>query len=390
MKNLPTPRQFFRVLRTGLMMLSLSVSILNAQSNDHLEEGFAHPSESAKPWTWWHWVSGNVSKEGITADLEAMKQIGLGGAQIFTVDQSQVKGPVKFMSAEWRDLMHFALQEAKRLGLTISIEGCDGWSESGGPWVSPAQSMQKVVWSEREVVGGTKIDLELPQPETMRNYYQDIACYAFPTPERTLIPPAIKITSSEPSFDGANFLKDSKRPIVITTSEQPHWIEFEYANPVSPQSVLMSTTLDPWEAKRLFTELQAVDEHGNFRKICDLTNGISVNFPQVTSKRFRFWRGALADNRLKDGKTEIPILELSLGAGCMKGYEAKAGIRAKDDSANSFEDLCSQAKPAHRSQIDHQSDGAQGVGCTCRKLDDRSDRPHQHRSHHTSLHDTGA
>ena len=340
-----------KFLCSAILMLPLSAVTLNARSNDSLEDEFLHPSESAKPWTWWHWVSGNVSKVGITADLEAMKQIGLGGAQIFTVDQSQEKGHVRFMSPEWRDLMHFALQEADRLGLVISIEGCDGWSESGGPWVTPAQSMQKIVWSEREVVGGKKVSLDLPQPETIRNYYQDIACYAFPTPERTLIPPPLKITSSEPSFEGEKFLKDAKRPVSITTSAQPHWIELEYANSVSPQSVLMNTQLDPWEAKRLFTEFQAADEHGNFRKICSLTNGISVNFPQVTSKRFRFWRGSLAENDLKEGKNQIPILELSLGAGCMSGYEAKVGIRAKDDAANSFEDL--SLKPSQ--QLDPKS-----------------------------------
>lgn len=138
-----------------------------------------HSSAAAKPHTWWHWVSGNVTKEGITADLEAMKGIGLAGAQIFTVDQSNVKGPVRFMSPEWRELMHFAMEEAGRLNLELAVEGCDGWSESGAPWVTPAESMQKVVWSQRDVRGGTKISLDLPQPETIRNHYGDIGLFAF-------------------------------------------------------------------------------------------------------------------------------------------------------------------------------------------------------------------
>ena len=150
---------------------------------DPFAEQFAHPPESAKPWTWWHWISGNISKDGVTADLEAMKKIGLGGAQIFTVDQSEVHGPVKFMSPEWNDLVRHALSEANRLHLTISMEGCDGWSESGGPWVPVSESMQKVVWTERQVRGGGKVPLDLPQPETVRDYYEDIATFAFPTPE---------------------------------------------------------------------------------------------------------------------------------------------------------------------------------------------------------------
>ena len=107
---------------TALLLATLSVQ---AQSNEtkstppdgDLAKGFGKPPASAKPQTWWHWVSGNVSKEGITADLEAMKKIGLAGIQLFTVDQSNVKGPIKFMSSEWRALVRHAMEEARRLEL---------------------------------------------------------------------------------------------------------------------------------------------------------------------------------------------------------------------------------------------------------------------------------
>lgn len=51
-----------------------------------LSKIFSNPPDSAKPQTWWHWMNGNVTEAGITADLEAMKRVGLGGAEIFTVD----------------------------------------------------------------------------------------------------------------------------------------------------------------------------------------------------------------------------------------------------------------------------------------------------------------
>ena len=104
----------------GLALLLASATPLAA--NGDLESGFADPPSSAQPRTWWHWVSGNISREGITADLEAMKAIGLAGAQIFTVDQSDVKGPVAFMSPEWRRLVHHALAEGDRLGLEMAME----------------------------------------------------------------------------------------------------------------------------------------------------------------------------------------------------------------------------------------------------------------------------
>src|SRR4051794_32050948 len=85
---------------------------------DDLDKNFAAPPDSAKPRTWWHWVSGNVSKDGITRDLEAMKRIGVGGAQCFSVDQitdPKYKGKVLYMSDEWMKLTQHAISECNRL-----------------------------------------------------------------------------------------------------------------------------------------------------------------------------------------------------------------------------------------------------------------------------------
>jgi len=166
------------VKKTALLLALAFVFSLPLRAAEALEQQFQTPPQSAKPQTWWHWISGSVSKEGITADLEAMKRIGLGGAQIFSVDVSHVKGSVVFMSPEWRELVKHTLSEAERLNLKISMQSCDGWSQSGGPWVQPSQAMQEVVWSETQVEGGKTIPLSLPQPETKLGYYQDIALIA--------------------------------------------------------------------------------------------------------------------------------------------------------------------------------------------------------------------
>ena len=91
------------------VLLSLASSAAPA---DSLEAGFRNPPDSAKPQTWWHWMNGNITKAGITADLEAMKQIGLGGATIVNVDCGIPRGPVNFMSPEWRD--GFQIRRARR------------------------------------------------------------------------------------------------------------------------------------------------------------------------------------------------------------------------------------------------------------------------------------
>jgi hypothetical protein len=156
----------------------LSISTVPVYAQDSVAQSFQNPSDSAKPQTWWHWVSGNVTSEGITADLAAMKQIGLGGAQLFTVDQGPA-GPIRYMSPEWRALVQHAIAEAKKNGLQLSITDCEGWSESGGPWITPALSMQKVVYSTTNVTGGRQ-SINLPRPEDYKGYYKDIVVLAFP------------------------------------------------------------------------------------------------------------------------------------------------------------------------------------------------------------------
>lgn len=159
--------------------------VTHAQLNSlKLEEGFQNPPNQAKARTWWHWISGNVSKAGITKDLEAMKAVGIQEAQLFNVHLGFPQGPVKYLSEEWLDLFHFSAQEAKRLGLELAFHNGPGWSSSGGPWVTEEHAMQTVVFSKLEVVGGKTIAQKLPRPETKFDYYKDIAVLAFPKPRQ--------------------------------------------------------------------------------------------------------------------------------------------------------------------------------------------------------------
>ena len=98
-------------------------------------------------------MNGNVTKEGITADLEAMKRVGVGGAQIFNVHCEIPAGKVKFMSDDWREMIKHAVKEADRLGLELCMHNCAGWSSSGGPWIKPEYAMQIVTFTEKQVKG---------------------------------------------------------------------------------------------------------------------------------------------------------------------------------------------------------------------------------------------
>ena len=146
-----------------------------------LEEGFRSPPPQAKPHTWWHWMNGNVTKAGITADLEAMAAAGIGGAQIFDAGLSLPAGPVGFCTEEWFECLEHADREARRLGLELCLANCSGWTSSGGPWITPELSMKKVVASRRPVRGGGRTILDLPLPKECENaWHEEIAVLAAP------------------------------------------------------------------------------------------------------------------------------------------------------------------------------------------------------------------
>lgn len=175
-------RAFFPCLLTVLASALMSPLPTRAAPPDALAQGFSSPPDSARPQTWWHWMNGNVTAAGITADLEAMKRVGLGGAEIFTVDQGIPAGPAPFMGPEYRKLITYAVKEADRLGLKLCLHNCAGWSSSGGPWIAPEYAMQVVTTSERRVSGPLHFSDALAQPPTKQNFYRDIAILAFPTP----------------------------------------------------------------------------------------------------------------------------------------------------------------------------------------------------------------
>ena len=111
-------------------------------------DAFLHPPMAARPRVLWFWMNGNVTREGITLDLEAMARIGIGGVLNFDAGTLIPKGPVEYLGPEWLELKAHAAREALRLGLEFTMHNCPGWSSSGGPWITPERGMQQLVWSE--------------------------------------------------------------------------------------------------------------------------------------------------------------------------------------------------------------------------------------------------
>ena len=153
-------------------------------SPEAMADSFAAPPFDCGPWVYWFWLDVNVTHTGITADLEAMKAVGIAGVLIMDVDQGTPASfnGARFGDSKWYELFKFACSEAHRLGMHINMTNDAGWCGSGGPWVTPELSMQRVVCSRTSVAGGKLYDAVLPQPQANLNFYRDIAVLAFPEP----------------------------------------------------------------------------------------------------------------------------------------------------------------------------------------------------------------
>jgi len=156
---------------------------------DKLETGFRQPPGSARPWVYWFPLDGNITREGITLDLEAMKRVGIGGVLYMETDQGAPRGPAAFAGPLWRELFQHICAEANRLGLEVNMNNDAGWCGSGGPWITPELSMQRIVWAETNLVGPKRFQAALPQPAAVKDFYRDIALFAFPTPHSDYVIP---------------------------------------------------------------------------------------------------------------------------------------------------------------------------------------------------------
>ena len=174
---------------------SIAFGKVQAQSFDSLTFNFKHPPINARPWVYWYVMDGYLNKEGITADLEAMARVGIGGAILLEANLKYEVGKTKFMSEEWRDCFQHVIKEAERLNIEITLGSGPGWAGSGGPWIKADQSMLQLISSKINVKG--KVDTIFPKPvpaepyfgmgslnEQMKidraNYYKDVYVLAYP------------------------------------------------------------------------------------------------------------------------------------------------------------------------------------------------------------------
>ncbi len=275
--------------------------ILGQLSAQNLNKLWQSPSEESRPWCFWYWMNGAVTKEGITADLEAMKANGIAGAYLMPIrgvpENPYLEPVVEQLSPLWWQMVDFAFKEADRVGLKIAFHICDGFALAGGPWITPELSMQKIVWEEINIQGGKNINQTLPQPESYKGYYKDIAVFAFPTPDGEGISTKTVKPGVTSSIEGISpqFLANVDNSEEFK-SESPCWIQYEFDKPFTCRTVQIKPSPRNFQAQR-FT-IEASDDGIHFRKIVKLEpprqgwqEGVypmTHSIPETTARYFRF------------------------------------------------------------------------------------------------------
>lgn len=162
---------------TTLSMILALAAPLHAQPS---VSRFRDVPNEYRPRVWWHWMNGNVTKDGIRKDLEWMDRAGIVGFHNFDAgfDTPQiVDRRLGYMTPEWKDAFNYALDIADSLGMEVSIASSPGWSITGGPWVSKDDAEKKVVWREMVIDGGRHFESALPEPYRICGPRQDVAAY---------------------------------------------------------------------------------------------------------------------------------------------------------------------------------------------------------------------
>jgi hypothetical protein len=267
-----------------------------------LAEGFTNPPDSVKPWVYWYWISDNNTREGVTRDLEAMAEAGIGEALIGNIGyEGMPYGKDRILSEEWWQLIEHTIKEGKKTGVNIGLFNCPGWSQSGGPWVKSEESMRYLFCSETEVEGGRRIQTTLPRPSEP---YQQIKVLAFPVPDddRSALSKANASISSSPDLDNELNLIDGDTATVCLFRKAGNAgeiiIDLESGDPFTARSLSLYPADIPFAAD---VEVQILED-GAFKTVkkfrYDRSNArinvgpmpkgpVTVAIPEVSATKFR-------------------------------------------------------------------------------------------------------
>jgi len=335
-----------------LLNIGASAQVVATKPADQLLDRFIHPPQSARPLVWWHWMNGNISKEGIKLDLEWMRRVGIAGFQNFDAALATpqvVDHRIAYMTPEWKDVFKYATILADRFGMEEAIAGSPGWSESGGPWVPGPEAMKKYVWSETIVEGGKPFTGTLAHPPTVTGkfqntpvanppikepeFYADSAVIAYRTAATENPFPQPVVTSSSGAVD-SSLLADDNTATSVTIQKAgggtSPWIQAEFPHPVTIRSVTASISRNG-RGTNMGVSLESSDDGTNFHSVIPVPMGgafeQTLSFASINAKYFR-----LQFDLQTPSSDDITVNEFVLHSGArVNRFEDKAGFQPMGD-----------------------------------------------------------
>jgi len=270
-----------------------------------ITKNFFEPPSEAKPWVYAFWINGNVTRAGITSDLEAMKRVGIGGLTLMEVDGTPA-GPLRFCSPEWREMFKHTVSEVDRLGLQLTMNNDAGWCGSGGPWITPEHGEQQLVWTETFVQGPSHYEATLPKPEmareekedeAARGFYKDVAVLAFPTlqsddVEMAEFSPVVSASVDWPQSELQKVVSGKNNASVTLPKPEPgkpQYVQVGFARPFTARTLYLALNGSP-DWRKVAGEIQVSADGINFQTVRQFTgklNKTTLVFESVSGRFFR-------------------------------------------------------------------------------------------------------
>ncbi len=287
-----------------LLFTVIASVFIQCMAQNKMETEFKNPPSSVQTGTYWYWIEGNISREGVIKDLEAMKAAGINRAFIANIGGAGTGDPnasrkVEFMSEEWWDITHAALKKATELDIEIGIFNSPGWSQSGGPWIKPEETMRYLASSQKILKGPGKVSVQLPQPT---EHFEDVKVLAFPnpTPEGTVLDMAnADITITPHTENVANLVDGDNHTGMSFHGEGGASIDIKAKQPFTARSIVIRPTSVPICTD---VELQAKSNDGTYKTVShfqinrlrdwkkvgfDPYADVAITFEPTTSNEFR-------------------------------------------------------------------------------------------------------
>jgi hypothetical protein len=255
---------------------------------------FKHPEPSSSVHAWWPWRGGMITKDGITKDLESMKRQNIAHADIFNTSGGDFGlERIKFNTGEWYEMFQWALHETSRLGITIGVHNCDGWSSSGGPWITPDKSMKRFVFTKTMVKESDNETIILPKPNCETDFYRDVAVVAYRTNTGVS-----SFQNSNPRFslngqEIGTVLHDGS-PVSMLEIKKGDAIDITFPKEFTTDklAIFPSYKMHPIGVFKCLLTIMASADGQSYKKIkeieiSELNKSKFIEFPKLKSKYFR-------------------------------------------------------------------------------------------------------